>query len=67
MTGFRPFFGLRPVSGPNTPSSLRNTGGKLIRLSWRSVPGGVITEGVHPYQGERLIASAGEAHFTPGG
>ena len=36
----------------------------ILRLNWRSMPGGAITEHVHPHQHERFIISAGEAHFT---
>jgi quercetin dioxygenase-like cupin family protein len=38
--------------------------GQLVRFSWRSVPGGVITEHVHPRQEERFIITSGEARFT---
>ena len=41
--------------------------GQLVRFTWRSVPGGVITEHVHPGQEERFIILAGEAHFTLNG
>jgi hypothetical protein len=40
--------------------------GQLVRFTWRSVPGGVITEHIHPHQEERFTILAGEAHFTPG-
>jgi quercetin dioxygenase-like cupin family protein len=36
----------------------------VVRFSWRSMPGGAITEHVHPYQEERFTIVAGEAHFT---
>jgi mannose-6-phosphate isomerase-like protein (cupin superfamily) len=36
----------------------------ILRLNWRSMPGGAITEHVHPHQHERFIISEGEAHFT---
>ena len=36
----------------------------ILRLNWRSMPGGAITEHVHPHQQERFIITAGEAHFT---
>jgi mannose-6-phosphate isomerase-like protein (cupin superfamily) len=39
----------------------------IVRLSWRSIPGGAITEHVHPRQRERFIITAGEAHFTLNG
>jgi mannose-6-phosphate isomerase-like protein (cupin superfamily) len=39
----------------------------LLRLNWRSIPGGAITEHVHPHQQERFIITAGEAHITVSG
>jgi mannose-6-phosphate isomerase-like protein (cupin superfamily) len=39
----------------------------LVRFSWRSMPGGAITEHVHPHQEERFMITAGEAHFTVNG
>ncbi len=39
----------------------------VVRLNWRSMPGGAITEHVHPHQQERFIITAGEAHFTVNG
>ncbi|MGO9558904.1 MAG: cupin domain-containing protein [Acidimicrobiales bacterium] len=39
----------------------------VLRLNWHSVPGGAITEHVHPHQQERFIITAGEAHFTVNG
>jgi quercetin dioxygenase-like cupin family protein len=39
----------------------------LVRFNWRSMPGGAITEHLHPHQEERFIITAGEAHFTVGG
>jgi uncharacterized RmlC-like cupin family protein len=39
----------------------------VVRLNWRSAPGGAITEHVHPRQQERFIITAGEAHFTVNG
>jgi hypothetical protein len=36
----------------------------IVRLNWRSIPGGVITEHVHPRQQERFVITAGEARFT---
>jgi quercetin dioxygenase-like cupin family protein len=43
---------------------MEDTGGQLVRFNWRSVPGGVISEHIHPHQEERFIITAGEAHFT---
>jgi mannose-6-phosphate isomerase-like protein (cupin superfamily) len=39
----------------------------ILRLNWRSVPGGAITEHVHPHQQERFIITAGEVHITVNG
>jgi mannose-6-phosphate isomerase-like protein (cupin superfamily) len=39
----------------------------VVRLNWRSTPGGAITEHVHPHQQERFIITKGEAHFTLNG
>ncbi|MGO9750311.1 MAG: cupin domain-containing protein [Solirubrobacteraceae bacterium] len=36
----------------------------VVRFSWRSLPGGAITEHRHPHQEERFTIIAGEAHFT---
>jgi mannose-6-phosphate isomerase-like protein (cupin superfamily) len=50
MTAFRPFFNAAT--------------GERIEFTWRSVPGGVITEHIHPHQEERFIITAGRARFT---
>ena len=67
MTGFRPFF--NPATGEwiEYTAVAEDTGGDLVRFNWRSVPGGVTTEHVHPHQEERFIVLAGEARFTLGG
>ena len=39
-------------------------GEDVVRFNWRSMPGGSITEHVHPHQEERFVITAGEAHFT---
>ena len=67
MTGFRPFF--NPATGEwiEFTAVAEDTGGQLVRFSWRSVPGGVITEHVHPRQEERFIITAGEARFILNG
>jgi hypothetical protein len=33
--------------------------GQLVRFNWRSVPGGVITDHIHPHQGERELPERG--------
>ena len=65
--GFRPFF--NPATGEWITYTAIAAGndGQLVRFSWRSVPGGVITEHIHPRQEERFTILAGEAHFTLGG
>ena len=64
MTASRPFF--NPATGEwiEFTAVSEDTGGELVRFNWRSVPGGIITEHVHPNQEERFIVTAGEAHFT---
>ena len=39
----------------------------VLRFNWRSMPGGAITEHIHPRQEERFIIKAGEARFTLNG
>jgi quercetin dioxygenase-like cupin family protein len=65
--GFRPFF--NPATGEwiTYTAIAADNDGQLVRFSWRSVPGGVITEHIHPRQEERFTILAGEAHFTLGG
>jgi quercetin dioxygenase-like cupin family protein len=62
--GFRPFF--NPATGEwiTYTAIAANSHGQLVRFNWRSVPGGVITEHIHPRQEERFTIFAGEAHFT---
>ena len=38
-----------------------DNGGQLVRFTWRSVPGGVITGHIHPRQEERFTILAGQA------
>ncbi len=64
--------GFRPISNPATGEWLHFTaapehGEDVLRFNWRSKPGGAITEHFHPYQEERFIIVAGEAHFTLNG
>ena len=67
VTGFRPFF--NPATGEwiNYTAIAEDNDGQLVRFNWRSVPGGVITEHIHPHQEERFTILAGEAHFTLNG
>jgi quercetin dioxygenase-like cupin family protein len=64
VTRFRPFF--NPATGEwiEYTTVAGDSGGALVRFNWRSMPGGVITEHVHPHQEERFIVLAGEARFT---
>ena len=67
VTGFRPFF--NPATGEwiTYTALAEDSDGQLVRFTWRSVPGGVITEHIHPHQEERFTILAGEAHFTLNG
>jgi quercetin dioxygenase-like cupin family protein len=67
MTIFRPFF--NPSTGEliQFTQTAQTTGGELVRFTWRSAPGGVITEHVHPHQEERFTITSGEARFTVNG
>ena len=64
---FRPFF--NPATGEwiAYTAIAADSDGQLVRFNWRSVPGGVITEHIHPRQEERFTIIAGEAHFTLNG
>jgi len=66
-TGFRPFF--NPATGEwvTYTAIAADSHGQLVRFNWRSVPGGVITEHIHPRQEERFTIIAGQAHFTLNG
>jgi mannose-6-phosphate isomerase-like protein (cupin superfamily) len=65
--GFRPFFNSATGEWITYTALAEDTGGQLVRFSWRSVPGGVITEHVHPHQEERFTILAGRARFTLAG
>jgi quercetin dioxygenase-like cupin family protein len=64
---FRTFF--NPATGEHIQytATAETTNGELVRFDWRSVPGGVITEHIHPRQEERFTIIAGQAHFTLNG
>ena len=64
---FRPFF--NPATGEwiTYTAIAADSNGQLVRFNWRSVPGGVITEHIHPHQEERFTILAGQAHFTLNG
>jgi quercetin dioxygenase-like cupin family protein len=63
----------REFSNPATGERIRVTviaedgDEDLVRFNWCSMPGGSITEHLHPHQEERFIIAAGEAHFTVNG
>jgi len=63
----------RPISNPATSERIeftataQDSGEDIVRFNWRSMPGGAITEHVHPHQEERFTIIAGEAHFTLNG
>ena len=63
-TAFRPFF--NPATGEwiTYTALAEDSDGQLVRFTWRSVPGGVITEHIHPRQEERFTILAGQARFT---
>jgi mannose-6-phosphate isomerase-like protein (cupin superfamily) len=67
MSNFRPFF--NPATGEwiEYTAVAETTDGEFVRFNWRSMPGGTITEHVHPNQEERFSIVAGEAHFTLAG
>jgi hypothetical protein len=54
MTNFRPFF--NPATGEwiEYTTVAEDSNGELVRFTWRSVPGGLITEHIHPNQKERF-------------
>ncbi len=66
-TSFRPFF--NPATGEwiEYTAVAEDSDGELVRFNWRSMPGGVITEHIHPHQEERFVIVSGEAHFTLNG
>ncbi len=55
---FRPFF--NPATGEwiEYTAIAADNHGQLVRFNWRSVPGGVITEHIHPHQEERFTILA---------
>lgn len=67
MTCFREFF--NPATGELITfiDTAETTSGELARFAWKSVPGGVITEHVHPRQEERFTITSGQARFTING
>jgi mannose-6-phosphate isomerase-like protein (cupin superfamily) len=61
---FRPFFNAATREWIEYMVTGEESEGELVRFNWRSLPGGEITEHLHPHQEERFSITAGEAHFT---
>jgi mannose-6-phosphate isomerase-like protein (cupin superfamily) len=63
----------RAISNPATGERIQfvsiasDSDEDVARFTWRSMPGGTITEHTHPHQEERFAISAGEAHFIVNG
>jgi hypothetical protein len=64
MSVFQPFFNAATGEWIEYTEVAEDTDGASVRFSWRSMPGGVITEHVHPHQEERFTIVSGEAMFT---
>ncbi len=64
MTGFRPFFNPATSEWIEYITFAEDCDRALVRFTGASMPGGVITEHVHPHQEERFIILTGEARFT---
>jgi quercetin dioxygenase-like cupin family protein len=67
MTTFRPFFNAATGERIEYTAIAENNDGELVRFNWRSMPGGAITEHIHPGQEERFTIVSGLAHFTVAG
>jgi len=64
---FRPFFNAATREWIEYTVTGQESDGELVRFTWRSMPGGEITEHLHPHQEERFSITSGEAHFTMDG
>jgi len=62
--GFRAFFNSATSEWIEYTAVGADAGEDLVRFNWRSLPGGAITEHLHPHQEERFIITAGAASFT---
>ena len=62
--GFRAFFNSATSEWIEYTAVGADGGEDLVRFNWRSLPGGAITEHLHPHQEERFIITAGAARFT---
>jgi quercetin dioxygenase-like cupin family protein len=65
--GFRPFLNTATGEWITYTAIAEENGGHLARFTWRSVPGGVITEHIRPHQEERFTILGGQAHVTLNG
>jgi uncharacterized cupin superfamily protein len=67
MTSFRALS--NPFTGEHIvfTDTAEMTGGEFVRFDWRSSPGGIISEHVHPRQEERFTIISGVARFTVNG
>ncbi len=63
---FRPFFNGATREWIEFTTG-RASDGEVVRFNWTSMPGGEITEHLHPHQEERFSITSGEAHFTVDG
>jgi mannose-6-phosphate isomerase-like protein (cupin superfamily) len=66
-TEFREF--ANPATGESITftATTRDSAEDVVRFTWRSAPGGSITEHLHPHQEERFAIAVGEAHFIVAG
>jgi quercetin dioxygenase-like cupin family protein len=64
---FQPFFNPATSEWIEYTATAEDSDGQHVRFKWRSAPGSVITEHVHPRQEEQFTILAGEAHFTLNG
>jgi mannose-6-phosphate isomerase-like protein (cupin superfamily) len=64
---FRPFFNPATSEWIEFTAIAQDNDEDVVRFKWCSLPGGAITEHIHPRQEERFTIIAGEAHFTLNG
>jgi hypothetical protein len=67
MTSFRALS--NPFTGEHImfTETAETTGGEFARFDWRSSPGGIIADPIHPHQEERFTIISGVARFTVNG
>ena len=66
MTNFRPFFNAATGEWIEYTAIAEHNNGELVRFNWRSVPGGMITEHVHPRPGGTFHHRDRGGPFHPG-